>query len=481
MLLIFMASVLARSAADFSLVIPGAPVSAPLGSSVILPCDLSPALNARTFEVHWYKNFLHKNLVLLYKDQKVQENFGEDQYRNRVSLTGEMDKGTVSLKLDNLTLADGGEYFCFVTSISWYEKGSMTLVVKALGSTPVLLLQEVGEQMNVTCTSGGWSPKPMLTWRDSAGQELPNSHTYYRTDSEGLVSVSSWLLFSSSDWISCTVGLNHEEIRESRVVPVRGFWREAFISTLVLSLIILTTFTVLLILFRKGFLPHCSSHKNAKAADSHEVLQTETLPLNATEKTDRVISSSCESTEGPFSNRFEVTKLTLDPSTAHESLNVSSDCRSVFCKHKSKDSKFKFPHVVSKEELGSGEFYWEVKIWDKGLLRQKLSWCLGVTQKPESETRIRALWYEGGGKARAYNGEFKEVTIDKNMTKIGLLLNCEKKILSFFNADKNSNNFFCAFNNLPHGTYYALFSPGVKDTIPLKLHLINSKKQSAQQ
>lgn len=117
---------------DFSLVIPSAPVSAPLGSSVILPCDLSPALNARTFEVHWYKNLLHKNLVLLYKNQKVQENVGEDQYRNRVSLTGELDKGTVSLKLDNLTLADGGEYFCFVTSISWYEKGSMTLVVKGM-------------------------------------------------------------------------------------------------------------------------------------------------------------------------------------------------------------------------------------------------------------------------------------------------------------------------------------------------------------
>lgn len=31
-----------------------------------------------------------------------------------------------------------------------------------------------------------------------------------------------------------------------------GFWREAFISTLVLSLIVLIAFTVLLILFRRG-------------------------------------------------------------------------------------------------------------------------------------------------------------------------------------------------------------------------------------
>ncbi|KAK3507246.1 hypothetical protein QTP70_012150, partial [Hemibagrus guttatus] len=110
----------------FSIVIPSASVSALVGSSVILPCGISPALNARTFEVHWYKNALYQNLVLLYKGQKVLEN------RNRVTLIGELDKGNISLKLDNLTLIDGGEYFCFVKTISWYEKGSMTLLVKVV-------------------------------------------------------------------------------------------------------------------------------------------------------------------------------------------------------------------------------------------------------------------------------------------------------------------------------------------------------------
>lgn len=44
------------------------------------------------------------------------------------------------------------------------------------------------------------------------------------SDSEGLVSVSSWLLYSPSDseWISCTVGLNHQEMRDSRIVPLKG-------------------------------------------------------------------------------------------------------------------------------------------------------------------------------------------------------------------------------------------------------------------
>lgn len=80
-------------------------------------------------EVHWYKNDDINNPVLLYQDQKVQENV-RTEYRDRVSLIGELDKGNVSLKLDNLTTVDSGEYTCFVKSISWYDKHSVNLLVK---------------------------------------------------------------------------------------------------------------------------------------------------------------------------------------------------------------------------------------------------------------------------------------------------------------------------------------------------------------
>ncbi|XP_053087016.1 butyrophilin subfamily 1 member A1 isoform X2 [Pangasianodon hypophthalmus] len=491
MILIYIASVLACSAAEFSIVVPNASVSAPLGSSVVLPCGLSPSLNARTFEVRWSKQGEH-DPILLYQDQKVQENVGKDQYRDRVSLIGELDKGNVSLKLDNLTVVDKGEYICFVKSISWYEKGSMNLVVKALGSTPLFLHKEAGEKVNITCMSGGWSPKPTLTWRDSAGRELPNSHTYYRTDSEGLVSVSSWLLFSPSDseWISCTVGLNGQEIREGRIVPLKGFWREAFISTLVLSLIVLSTFTVLLILFRKGLLPHCSSHKNAKAAadshvslpaetvplnatenatqaDPHESLPVKSVPLNATKNTNQGISSLYTppepTEESSWKVRYKVS-LTLDPSTALGSLKVSTDCKSVSYEKPSGDSKSKFPHVLSKEELSSGLFYWEVMVWDKTSSAQpNSSWCVGVTQKPHSDSVLKALCYEEGKGLYPNTQDFTNLTSKYTVTKLGLYLNCQSNALSFYNVDKTSHNLLYTFHNMPHGTYFALFSPGVKD------------------
>ncbi|KAF7686678.1 hypothetical protein HF521_015071 [Silurus meridionalis] len=326
MLLIIIASVLTCSAADFSIVTPNASVSAWLGSSVILPCSLSPPLNARDFEVQWYKKKDSQKTVLLHQEQKVQENDVDDQYRDRVSLIGELDNGNVSLKLDNLKTADRGEYTCFVKSLRWYERGSMNLVVKAIGSTPVLSYQEAGEQLNVSCTSDGWSPKPLLTWRDSTGRELTNTYTKYITDSEGLVDVRSWMLFSPSDseWISCTVDLNLQGMKESRVVPMKsdlsgGFWFEVFISTLVLSVIVIIIYTILLILHRKGLLPHCSSRKNAKAAaDSHESLPGETIPLKATENLHQGVCSTYEPSDSTeqqsWKDRYKAS-LTLDPSS----------------------------------------------------------------------------------------------------------------------------------------------------------------------
>uniref|UniRef100_A0AAR2L733 Ig-like domain-containing protein n=1 Tax=Pygocentrus nattereri TaxID=42514 RepID=A0AAR2L733_PYGNA len=138
MLLIFIASA-------FSVFVPNGSVSERKGSSAVLPCGLTPALNAKMFDLRWYKND-YNNPVLLYKDLKVQENPGDAQYRGRVSLIGELDKGNVSLRLENLTLADGGEYVCFVKSDIWYEKASVNLIVRGKMLNFCLALSRAGNQ-----------------------------------------------------------------------------------------------------------------------------------------------------------------------------------------------------------------------------------------------------------------------------------------------------------------------------------------------
>ncbi|KAL6467301.1 hypothetical protein MHYP_G00251050 [Metynnis hypsauchen] len=341
MLLIFIASALTCSAAEFSVFVPNGSVSERLGSSAVLPCGLAPALNAKTFDVRWYKND-YNNPVLLYKDLNVQENPGDVQYRGRVSLIGELEKGNVSLRLENLTLADGGEYVCFVKSVTWYAKASVNLIVRVLGSFPLFSLAEFGDQVNVSCASAGWSPKPTLTWRDKRGRELTTSHIYYKTDSEGLVSVSSWLLFSpsESEWISCSVSLSDQEMVDSRVLPVKEFWREAFISILVFSLIIIIILTAVLL---------------ERQVKSQESIPAEAFPLTV---------SAEEMLQMWNKLKKQKEKLTVDPDTRHRSLTTTRDGTGVYFGTLSSsnpaDTVPPFPPALSKEGFSSGQKYWEV-------------------------------------------------------------------------------------------------------------------------
>ncbi|KAI4875328.1 hypothetical protein NFI96_022329 [Prochilodus magdalenae] len=192
------------NADTFSLVVPDGFISGQLGSSVVLPCTVSPALDCKSYEVSWYGPKDKDNLILVYKELQVQENTGDPLYRNRVSLIGDLEKGDLSLKLENFTLADRGEYVCYVKSSKWHKEASVFLSLPVVGSSPLLSLAEAGEQVNVTCASGGWAPNTTLTWRDKEGRELTNSVAHYRTE-----------------WISCSLGLSDQEMKEGRVLPLK--------------------------------------------------------------------------------------------------------------------------------------------------------------------------------------------------------------------------------------------------------------------
>ncbi|XP_030643722.1 butyrophilin-like protein 8 [Chanos chanos] len=238
----------------FSVLVLDGPVSAKLGDSVVLPCSLSPSFSAVELEVRWYRPNQFTTPILLYKNQKIQESPVDPQYRDRVSLIGSLEEGNVSLKLEKLTLSDKGEYECHISSGTWYDKGTTSLTVNVLGSVPVLSFTETGGgYLNVTCVSDGWSPQPTVTWRDREGNEIKqDSNVMYKTDTEDLVSVSSWLLFSpsESEWISCSVSLSDQEKREGRIVPHRKAWR-AFIVLLVISLLAFSVLSTLLFILHK--------------------------------------------------------------------------------------------------------------------------------------------------------------------------------------------------------------------------------------
>uniref|UniRef100_W5M2S2 Ig-like domain-containing protein n=1 Tax=Lepisosteus oculatus TaxID=7918 RepID=W5M2S2_LEPOC len=111
---------------QFKVIVPAEPVDTTVGSSIVLPCRLSPEMSAAAMEVRWFKeNF--DNLVFLYKEGKETE--GSD-YRSRVRLfRQEMERGNVSLLLQNVRISDQGLYKCHVSSVDWYEEPQLQLRV----------------------------------------------------------------------------------------------------------------------------------------------------------------------------------------------------------------------------------------------------------------------------------------------------------------------------------------------------------------
>ncbi|KAG9329609.1 hypothetical protein JZ751_003498, partial [Albula glossodonta] len=318
-------------------------------------------MDVRPMEIRWYRPSQHHNPILLYKDQQIQLSSKNQQYQGRVSLmglepgVGGLEDGNIALILTDVTALDSGKYECYVGSDQWYETGLISLIVKNVGSIPVLSVYPSNkeEQVNVSCMSQNWSPEPRVTWRDDKGTELKNQKSSYTTDSQGLVAVSSWLLFSSdSGWLSCGVSISGGDSRESRVTPVSiscpsagTGWMAAFIALLLFSMLAIA---VLSVLFTK------SRRKGPKEPERNDTeLETKALLVEV--------------------------NILLDKSTAHVNLKISdamsmiytSDYRGAIASSK------RFSHhtcVLGSRGFSSGQQYWEVQLEDAEKKEVKKSW-----------------------------------------------------------------------------------------------------------
>ncbi|XP_046698428.1 butyrophilin subfamily 2 member A1-like [Silurus meridionalis] len=278
-LLLFSALIHQTSSGLFSVKVQS-PVSGLLGSSVSLPCSLENILDARHLEVRWYRPKLYNTPALFYKDTQIQKNPVDVQYQGRVFLLGDLENGDVSMKLENLTLADRGDYVCHVSSDKWYDEATVSLRLRVVGSTPVRTLQEAGAgKINVSCHSNGWLPEPLVIWTDKDGRDLKHlSKDKFTSNTEGLVDVSSWMIVSpsESEWISCSVSLSGQETKVSRTalfIPAES--RNGYLLLI----------PIVLLMCAAGIIVYCVLRKKGliskeKQKGTAEGTLSETEPLN---------------------------------------------------------------------------------------------------------------------------------------------------------------------------------------------------------
>ncbi|XP_078496432.1 butyrophilin subfamily 3 member A3-like [Lissotriton helveticus] len=160
--------------------------------------------------------------------------------------------------------------------------------------------------------------------------------------------------------------------------------------------------------------------------------------------------------------------VTLDPDTAHRSLVLSEDGRSVRNGGRAQDlpdTPQRFHPVLAvlgRERLSSGRHYWEVEVGDK------TGWTLGVSDEAQSRKGDITLAPERGywtvwlrdGEYKALAGPSTLLTPRVPPRAVGLFLDYEAGRLSFYNVDDGSLLYTYSGASFPP-TLRPFFEPGL--------------------
>ncbi|XP_067169814.1 butyrophilin subfamily 1 member A1-like isoform X33 [Apteryx mantelli] len=186
--------VLHLGSAQLKVVGPGHPVTATVGQSIVLPCQLSPSLNAQSMAVRWIRR--HKTeTVHQYEDGEdlYVEQMREYQGRTVLSHDG-LSRGSLDLQIVSVRPSDDGTYICTVQDAAGYAEAIVELEVAAIGSSPLVSLEGYqGGGIQVVCRSSGWFPEPEVLWKDPGGQHLPSVSQRHSHDERGLFEIQHGL------------------------------------------------------------------------------------------------------------------------------------------------------------------------------------------------------------------------------------------------------------------------------------------------
>ncbi|MGH0132285.1 UNVERIFIED_CONTAM: hypothetical protein FKN15_033926 [Acipenser sinensis] len=165
--------------------------------------------------------------------------------------------------------------------------------------------------------------------------------------------------------------------------------------------------------------------------------------------------------------RKKFTEVTLKPDTASPSLTVSEDGSQVRFKG---EGSAEWSSVLGIEGFTSGRHYWEVEVGEKGY------WALGIStypdekiipEKPEEGYCLVRRWR--GNTYEAVSQSLVPLTLQHKLYKVGMILDCEKKKLSFYNVYDGCKRYKIHTFTYKFTEVYPIFSPGSHDRGPLKI------------
>lgn len=442
--------------------------------TAMLPCWLSPQQSAEEMEVNWFYSDQFDAPVMLYKDKVLNTASQLEFYSGRVSFgqkdtsSGGLRNGDVTLKMINVSLADAGEYTCYVSSEKHHDRASFNLIVTKTGESPLLTaVVRENNKVNVSCESSGWHPQPKLQWSDG-GSVLDPEALVYSKASSGLVSVHSWVLVSHSSEVSCAVGLPGQEAIEGRIrVQTPELQTQHGSSSLVAGWV-LFAFAAVALAALLGFV----CFKNYKAKRS--TLKTD----NANSELEKLLSKDFQTVLNE-ANYVNVTLMESNNEYITIRDNIVRDNRK--CNFPDGAEVTCLTAVRGTPGFSSGKHYWAVSLAKSGIteIPVKRSWWIGVTNHTVIPTDHNlALTADNGFWFLSSSPETRGVLKFSSNPPIyqgasvmprtvGVYLDYDAGELGFYNMeDKSLIGFFSAkFSR----EVFPLFNPGRGDQAPMEI------------
>ncbi|XP_022414365.1 butyrophilin-like protein 9 [Delphinapterus leucas] len=460
---------------EFRVVGHGEPILAHVGDEVEFPCHLSPYRDAEHMEIRWFRSRT-SDVVHLYRER--QEFYGQQmaQFQNRTELvTDEIADGSVTLRLHPVVPADEGPYGCRFLSSDFTGEAVWELEVAGLGSDPHISLEGFKQGgIQLRCSSSGWYPKPQSQWTDHQGRCLPPETEVIVKDAQGLFSLETSVVVQGGAHsnVSCSIqnpllGQKKEFVVQIADVFLPGTspWKRAFLGTLVGPLLVLALLpTLALYFFRRQ---RRSQEKLKKQVEKDKGKLTEELGKLQVELDWRRAEGQAEWRAA----QQHAVDVTLDPGSAHPSLEVSEDGKSVSSRRMASGSAAGDPQrfseqmcVLSRERFSTGRHYWEVHVGRRS--RWFLGACLAAVPRagqarlsPAGGYWVMGLW--NGCEYFVLDPHRIALTMRVPPRCVGIFLDCEAGRLSFFNVSNGSHIF--TFTDTFSGALCAYFRPRAHD------------------
>ncbi|XP_040977690.1 butyrophilin subfamily 1 member A1-like [Aquila chrysaetos chrysaetos] len=447
-----------------------------VGERVTLSCQLTDSIPSNT-RVLWYKMEKGRDSPLCSSSSLggvVEQCQDEEQGR----IVGLWQRRTLLLVIWQVQITDEGTYVCAVNGSVVRQEATTHLDVTAIGYKPTLNRDLQEESMcRYTCKSKQWYPKPEVIWMNYGGDtinvEAKTNVTWSERDHFTVQSIITvpcdnvdvvCVVKLNKSKISLSGSMNEITVPQSGTCTYKGKIRGSYVKPKVMWVNPqgedLSSLAQTSILQEKDNIFYIES--------SIEILCGQPPPSFVTTDGERSPRIAQQSEELQSQNkaardaekeelRARNDDIKVDENTAHPNLSIAVDKKSFT--HKSEAQKVtqneesfdSFVCVLGLESFSSGKHYWEVDV------EKSNDWDLGVARKSAPRKGIMSLSPEEGFWALGFSFKcywartepWTRLAVQRNPRRVGVYLNCEEKILTFFNVTDMSVMFTfkdCAFS-----------------------------------